>query len=70
MKKVILLLCLICLVGCNEKKQKIPQTISDDKQNTIEKENTNNIVEENKKYCKKYDISLLIKKHEELFENM
>ena len=46
MKKVILLLCLICLVGCNEKKQKIPQTISDDKQNTIEKENTNNIVEE------------------------
>ena len=30
----------------------------------------NNIVEENKKYCKKYDISLLIKKHEELFENM
>ena len=46
MKKVILLLCLICLVGCNEKKQKIPQTISDDKQNTIEKENTSNIVEE------------------------
>lgn len=30
----------------------------------------NNIVEENKKHCKKYDISLLIKKHEELFENM